>query len=343
MSQVENVVIVGSGPAGYTAAIYAARAGLHPLLLAGPEPGGQLITTTLVENYPGFAEGIQAFELIEAWSNQAKNFGTCVKYASVQAVDFQKLPGEFHTLYIEDGKTVKAKTVIIATGASAKWLNVPGEEEYKNRGISACATCDGFAFKNKNVVVIGGGDTAFEEALYLSNLCSKVHILHRRSEFRASTIMVERATNKENIYFLLNAQTESFYGTTDQSKLKGLVYWLNGQRYTFDVDGVFVAIGHTPNTRFLSNQVACDSSGYVITKPVTSTSVYFDEDCEQTKRNASHNLYFYNNYQECPHRVIPGVFAAGDCVDHVYRQAITAAGEGCKAALDAERYLRSLT
>ena len=337
MSQIENVVIIGSGPAGYTAAIYAARAGLNPLLLAGPEPGGQLVTTTLVENYPGFAEGIQAFDLIEAWSKQAKHFGTRVKHASVQSVEFQQLPNNPHTLYLEGNESIKALSVIVATGAAAKWLGVPGEAEYKNKGISACATCDGFAFRGKNVAVIGGGDAAFEEALYLSNLCSKVYIMHRRSEFRASKIMVERAIDAPNTYFVLDAVVESFYGSKDQSKLEGIVYSQSSQSSQLKVDGAFVAIGHTPNTKFLQDQVACDSSGYIMTKPATSTNVYFSDDYK-----INSNLYYYSSPAEYPYRAIPGVFAAGDCVDHVYRQAITAAGEGCKAALDAERYLSSL-
>jgi thioredoxin reductase (NADPH) len=320
----ENIVIIGSGPAGYTAAIYAARAGLNPLLLAGPEPGGQLITTTVIENYPGFAHGIPAFELIEAWRSQAENFGTRIKYQTVQSVDFRTRP-EPLKLYLEDQSVIETLSVIIATGASAKWLGVSGEEQYKNRGISACATCDGFAFRGKDVAVIGGGDTAFEEALYLSNLCRKVYLIHRRGEtgFRASKIMIERATDKQNIYFVLNAAVQSFYG--DDSKLLGINYLQDGEEQTLKVDGAFVAIGHTPNTKFLVDKVATDSSGYLITKPETGTTVFFQDE-----------------FSEKVHQCIPGVFAAGDCVDRVYRQAVTAAGEGCKAALDAEKYLSTL-
>lgn len=335
-NKIENVVIIGSGPAGYTAAIYAARAGLNPLVLAGPEPGGQLVTTSVIENYPGFAEGIDAIALIEAWKKQAQNFGAVVKYNS--AVRLKLYQGEFHPydkfmptepmqVYLEDGTKVATKTIIIATGASARWLNILGEPVYKNKGVSACATCDGWAFRGKDVVVIGGGDTAFEEALYLSKLCRRVYLMHRRQEFRASQVMIDRAVEKNNIYFILDAVPVSFNG--DDNKLSSVTY-LSKKDNTYhdlDIQGAFVAIGHIPNTQFLDNAdipVARYTNGYLV------------------QQHGLTSAFRHTPQGINPYEIIPGVFAAGDCVDSVYRQAVTAAGDGCRAALDAEKYLRTL-
>lgn len=321
---IENTVIIGSGPAAYSAAIYAARAGLKPVIVSGPQPGGQLVTTTDIENYPGFAEGIDAFELITAWKNQALRFGTRIIDATVTSVEHNS---DIKIVFLDNGRYIDTKTVIIATGASAKWLNIEGEEEYKNKGISACATCDGYAFRGKDVVVIGGGDTAFEEALYLSKLCRKVFLMHRREEFRASEIMVDRAKQTENIEFILNAVPQAFVG--DGNKLTSILYNWNrdhdceGIEINLDIDGAFVAIGHTPNTAFL-NSVCKDKDGYLIT-----TSYYIGAVPLTTCLMSNE---FYTS-------IVDGMFAAGDCADRIYRQAVTAAGEGCKAALDAERYL----
>ena len=321
-NNVENVVIIGSGPAGYTAAIYAARAGLKPLLITGPQPGGQLITTTQVENYPGFAEGIDAISLIEAWAKQAANFGTRFLNKVVRSV--RKSSSEEYSITIEcvDSSAITAQAVIVATGASAKWLNIPGEEQYKNKGISACATCDGFAFRNKAVAVIGGGDTAFEEALYLSNLCKKVYLVHRRDQFRASTIMVDRVKKNSKIEFILNTSPLEFVG--DGHRLNSILCQdnLTCRLFNLEVSGAFVAIGHTPSTEFL-NPSFLTQGGYIRTDSLNhGTSVVALYESQQT--------------------VVNGLFAAGDCADPIYRQAVTAAGEGCKAALDAERYLRTL-
>lgn len=327
---IENVVIVGSGPAGYTAAIYAARAGLNPLMLRGPQPGGQLSTTTIIENFPGFPNGIDAFELIQKWEAQATEFGTRIQGDIVTGIRAKRDdPNDPITLLLEGDKEIKTFSVIVATGASAKWLGIPGEDNYKNRGISSCATCDGWAFKNKDIVVIGGGDTAFEEALYLSNLCRKVYILHRRTEFRAGSIMVERAVVKENIYFILDATPMEFLG--DEFKLTGVKFKYNVDEHEVElkVDGAFVAIGHTPNTSFLVNnsdtKFYIQRNGYIVKNDVTSNMLEWD--------------YNYSGTDFIP---CNGVFAAGDCADDMYRQAITAAGDGCKAAMDAERHLQSI-
>ena len=321
---VHNIVIIGSGPAAYSAAIYAARAGLKPVIVTGPQPGGQLVTTTEIENYPGFAEGIDAFELITAWKKQALRFGTMIVNATVTSVEHS---GDIKIIFLDNGRYIDTKTVIVATGASAKWLNIEGEEEYKNKGISACATCDGYAFRGKDVVVIGGGDTAFEEALYLSKLCRKVFLMHRREEFRASEIMVNRAKQTENIEFILNATPQAFVG--NENKLTSVLYKWNrdndceGIEINLEVDGAFVAIGHTPNTSFL-DKVCKDKDGYLITTCFYASTVPFTT-CLMS--------------DEFDTIIINGMFAAGDCADRIYRQAVTAAGEGCKAALDAERYL----
>jgi thioredoxin-disulfide reductase len=320
---IEDVVIIGSGPAGYSAAIYAARANLSPLIISGPEPGGQLTTTTIIENYPGFSDGVDAYELIMAWKQQALNFGA--RTLDNIVVDIF-LDSDIKTIYLDNGKYIDTKTVIIATGASAKWLGIEGEQQYKNKGVSACATCDGYAFRGKDVAVIGGGDTAFEEALYLSKMCRKVYLIHRREEFRASKIMVDRATYAENIYFILNAVPQAFVG--DGNKLNSILYKWNrdqeceGIEINLKVDGAFVAIGHIPNTSFLGESVLKDDSGYL----------------ETTLLNAG-NTTFTTCLMSPDGDIIDGVYAAGDCADRVYRQAVTAAGEGCKAALDAERYL----
>lgn len=320
---IENMVIIGSGPAGYTAAIYAARAGLNPLMLTGPQPGGQLSTTTIIENYPGFSKGIDAFELITQWQLQAKEFGTRFQDDIVIGIKAKRrISHQPITLLLEGGKQVKTMTVVVATGASAKWLGIPGEDEYKNKGVSSCATCDGWAFKNKEVIVIGGGDTAFEEALYLSNLCSKVHIMHRRTEFKAGSIMVERAVSKNNIHFILDAKPVEFAG--DGNKLTTVFYEQHGSKKELNICGAFVAIGHTPNTGFLVDN--CDTkfyiqhNGYIVKNDVTANMLEWD--------------YRYYGIDYIPSE---GIYAAGDCADDRYRQAITAAGDGCKAAMDAER------
>lgn len=316
----ENVLILGSGPAGYTAAIYAARAGLKPLLVSGPQVGGQLMTTTDVENYPGFERGCNGFELMQAMQAQAARFGTRFQEGMVTGLE---LAGRVKTAFLEDGTRIATRSLIVATGASAKWLGIPGEDEYKGRGVSACATCDGFFFKGKDVVVIGGGDTACEEALYLANLCKYVIMLVRKDTLRASQIMQRRVYAHSRILVRHGAEPLRFTG--DGERLTQI--WLRDSKTNHEsslyAEGAFVAIGHTPNTQFLKGQVDMDAHGYLKTDPT-----HFG--CSALTSKAYH------------HAPVPGVFVAGDCADHVYRQAVTAAGEGCKAALQAERYLASL-
>ena len=308
MSRVHDVMILGSGPAGYTAALYAARAGLSPVLFTGLQPGGQLTITTEVENYPGFPEGIQGPEMMDLFRAQAARFGTEILDTLVDRVDFSQRPFRAWT---DAGSEYAAKAVIVATGASAMLLGLESEQKYMGFGVSACATCDGFFFKNKRVLVVGGGDTAMEEANYLTRMCSEVIVVHRREELRASKIMQERARANAKIRFLLNTVVEEVLG--DGKSLTGvrLKNVATGEVTELNVDGLFVAIGHQPNTAFLKGQLATDGKGYVTVKPGTTVTN------------------------------VEGVFAAGDVQDSVYRQAVTAAGSGCMAANDAERWLET--
>ncbi len=308
-----EVVIIGSGPAGLTAAIYAARADLRPLVIEGPQPGGQLTITTDVENYPGFSKGIQGPELMEEFREQARRFGSEFLITWINKVDLQKRP---FTLYTED-QIIKAETLIIASGASAKWLGIPGEapapDGLGGYGVSACATCDGFFFKGKPIVVVGGGDTAMEEATFLTRYASRVTVVHRRDTLRASKIMQEKAQKNDKIDFIWDTAVEEILGTPETGvtgvRLRNLK---TDEERTFPCEGVFIAIGHKPNTDLFKGLLEMDEIGYLIT----------------SGRSMSTN--------------IPGVFACGDVQDSFYRQAITAAGTGCMAAIDAERYLDNL-
>lgn len=303
--QGEKCIIIGSGPAGYTAAVYAARAGLEPLLFTGPEPGGQLMITTDVENYPGYPDGIMGPQMMEDFRKQAERFGTRVKLEMITKVD---LTGPVHKIWTEGGELYEAHTVIISTGASAKWLGLESEQRLANKGVSACAVCDGFFFRGQEVAIVGGGDTAAEEALYLSKLCPTVHMLVRRDELRASKIMQERVMKTENIKIHWNTEAEEVLG---QEEVTGVKVRNNktGDLSEIPVSGFFVAIGHKPNTGIFKDWLTMDETGYIITQGKSS------------KTN------------------VHGVFASGDAQDNVYRQAVTAAGTGCMAALDAERYL----
>ena len=298
-------LIIGSGPAGYTAAIYAARAGLKPVLYTGQEPGGQLMITTDVENYPGYPDGIMGPEMMEHFRKQAERFGTEVKMELISKVDFS---GPIHRVWTEGGEEIQAHTVIISTGASAKWLGLESETRLTNKGVSACAVCDGFFFRGQEVAVVGGGDTAAEEATYLAKLCPKVHLLVRRDEMRASKIMQDRVKKTENITIHWNTEAEEVLGTDE---VEGVRVRNNktGELSEIPVSAFFVAIGHKPNTDMFKDWLEMDETGYLINKPDTA----------QTQ--------------------VPGVFVSGDAQDKVYRQAVTAAGTGCMAALDAERYL----
>lgn len=301
----QKCVIIGSGPAGYTAAIYAARAGLNPVLFTGKEPGGQLMITTDVDNFPGYPAGIMGPEMMEDFRKQAERFGTEIRYELITGVDFT---GPIHILTTESGKNIEANTVIISTGATAKWLGLDSEKRLMNKGVSACAVCDGFFFRGMDVAVVGAGDTAAEEASYLAKLCPKVHLIVRRNEMRASKIMQERVKNTPNIIIHWNTETVEILGEneTEAVRVKNNV---NGLEEVIPVKGFFVAIGHQPNTSIFEKWLPMDSSGYLIAQQGS------------TKTD------------------IPGVFVSGDAADKVYRQAITAAGTGCMAALDAERYL----
>ncbi len=309
MSRIHDVVIIGSGPAGYTAAIYAARANLQPLMLVGPQPGGQLTITTEVENYPGFPEGIQGPELMQKMREQAARFGTEIVEATVESVDFAQRPFTIRTGQDE----YRARTVIVSTGASARLLGIPTEKKFFGFGVSACATCDGFFFKGRRVMVVGGGDTALEEANYLTRFCSEVLIVHRRDQMRASKIMQERSLANPKIRFLLNSTVEEVLGQEGPLKVTGVKLRdpRTGAVSEHPIDGIFVAIGHQPNTAFLKGQLAIDEKDYVIVEPGSSRTN------------------------------VPGVFAAGDVADPVYRQAVWAAGSGCQAAIDAERWLEA--
>ncbi|MEY3079092.1 MAG: hypothetical protein RL086_245 [Bacteroidota bacterium] len=301
----QKCVIIGSGPAGYTAAIYAARAGLNPVLFTGKEPGGQLMITTDVDNFPGYPAGIMGPEMMEDLRKQAERFGTEIRYELITGVDFT---GPVHILTTESGKNIEANTVIISTGATAKWLGLDSEKRLMNKGVSACAVCDGFFFRGMDVAVVGAGDTAAEEASYLAKLCPKVHLIVRRNEMRASKIMQERVKNTPNIVIHWNSETVEILGEneTEAIRIKNNV---NGSEEVIPVKGFFVAIGHQPNTSIFDKWLPMDSSGYLIAQQGS------------TKTD------------------VPGVFVSGDAADKVYRQAITAAGTGCMAALDAERYL----
>lgn len=300
-----NVLILGSGPAGYTAAIYAARAGLKPVLYQGAQPGGQLTITSDVENFPGYPDGVVGPEMMMDFQKQAERFGTEIRYGLATSVDFAGYPLK---VVIDESHEVTANAVIIATGASAKWLGLPSEQRLNGKGVSACAVCDGFFFRGMDVAIVGGGDTACEEASYLSKLAKKVYMIVRRDELRASKIMQKRVFNAPNIEILWNTVTEEVLGTLEVDGVR-LLNKVTGERKDLPVKGFFVAIGHKPNTEIFRGYLEMEESGYIKTFPGT------------TRTN------------------IPGVFASGDAQDHVYRQAVTAAGTGCMAALDAERFL----
>ena len=301
----QHCVIIGSGPAGYTAAIYAARAGLKPVMYTGREPGGQLMITNEVENFPGYPNGVMGPEMMEDLKKQAERFGTDIRYEMVTKVDFSGRP---HRLYTEGGGELTTDAVIIATGASAKWLGLEAEQRLQNRGVSACAVCDGFFFRGQDVVIVGGGDTAAEEATYLAKLCKKVTLLVRRDEMRASKIMQERVAKTPNLEVLWNTETVDILGTEGVEAVR---VRNNKTNEVTDIPamGFFVAIGHKPNTDIFKGWLDMDESGYLLPKSGSS------------------------------HTNVEGVFVSGDAADKVYRQAITAAGMGCMAALDAERWL----
>lgn len=307
-----DVVVLGSGPAGLTAALYASRANLRVIVLEGLQPGGQLTITTEVENFPGFENGVQGPEMMDIFRRQAQRFGAETVFEIATKVDFSKRPFTIHTA---NGKEFKSKAVIIATGASAKLLGLPSEQKYWGAGISACATCDGFFYRGKKVFVVGGGDTALEEAIYLTNHASSVTVIHRRDEFRASKIMVDRAKSNPKISFILDSVVEEFLGE-EKNGIKSLTGIKVRNVKTNEIsehsaDGVFIAIGHKPNTDIFKDIINLDENGYIITEGKST----------------------YTN--------IPGIFACGDVQDHVYRQAVTAAGSGCMAAIDCERWLNA--
>lgn len=303
-----DVLIIGSGPAGYTAAIYAARADMKPVVIQGLQPGGQLTTTTDVDNYPGYKDGITGPEMMEDFKAQAERFGTDTRWGMVTKVDFSERPFKVE---VDEKDTILAETVIIATGASAKWLGMEDEKRLNGYGVSACATCDGFFYKGKEVVVVGAGDTAAEEATYLAKMCTKVTMLVRRDKMRASKAMQHRVFNTENLEVLFNQNTKSINGEPGVVGVESVtaVNNITNEETVIPASGFFVAIGHKPNSDLFKGQLEMDDNGYLIIEPGTS----------KTK--------------------IPGVFAAGDIADHVYRQAVTSAGTGCMAALDAERFL----
>jgi thioredoxin reductase (NADPH) len=311
-NKIHNVIIIGSGPAGLTAALYSARANFNPVVFEGLQPGGQLTITTEVENYPGFENGIMGPELMDIMRKQAQRFGADCQFKIVDKVDLKSNPFKVYV----GNEVYKTKSVIIATGASAKLLGLPSESKFMGYGVSACATCDGFFFKNQRIVVIGGGDTAMEEAIYLTKFGKEVVIVHRRDEFRASKIMLERAKKNPKIKFLTNTVLEEVLGKNENGKKTVTGALLRNvktdETFVHECEGIFLGIGHKPNTDIFKGIVDMEDTGYIITKKVT------------TETN------------------IPGVFACGDCQDHYYRQAVTAAGSGCMAAIDTERYLESL-
>lgn len=303
--KVHKCLIIGSGPAGYTAAIYASRANLEPILFTGKEPGGQLTITNDVENYPGYPQGVIGPQMMEDFRIQAERFGTEIKYEMITKVDFT---GPIHKVWTESGEEVHSHTIVIATGASAKWLGLPSEQKLMNKGVSACAVCDGFFFRNQEVIIVGGGDTAAEESTYLAKLCKKVHHLVRRDEMRASKIMQERVINTPNIEVHWNTDTLEILGEdgVTGARVKNNV---TGEESVIKATGFFVAIGHQPNTQIFEGILDMDETGYLKVAPGRT----------------------FTNKE--------GVFATGDAADHIYRQAVTAAGSGCMGALDAERYL----
>lgn len=303
----QQVIIIGSGPAGYTAAIYTARAGLKPILFKGTQPGGQLSITSDVENYPGFPEGILGPDMMLLFEQQAKRFGTDVREGQVTAVD---LSGPIHRLTVDNTETWQTQSLIISTGAAAKWLHIPGEQAFAGKGVSACAVCDGFFFKGQTVAVVGGGDSACEEASYLSKLCKKVYMLVRKDHMRASTIMQQRVQQLSNIEILFNYYPVEILGHKSVTAVR-IAHSKTKTHKELPIEGFFVAIGHTPNTDIFKGQIDMDEKGYIKTQP----------DSSQTE--------------------IAGVFATGDVQDNHYRQAVTAAGSGCMGALDAEKYLAS--
>lgn len=301
----EQTIIIGSGPAGLTAAVYAARAGMEPLVIEGLAAGGQLMLTTEVENYPGFPDGVLGPEMIDLFRKQAERFGTRFVSSDVTQVDLSSRPFRVWV----DSDEYSAETVIVSTGASAQWIGVPGEEKLRGHGVSSCATCDGFFFKEREIVVVGGGDSAMEEALFLTRFASRVTVVHRRDEFRASKIMADRVLHHPKITVRWNTVVDSILGDGSVTGVR-LRDTITGAVSDLAVEGVFVAIGHTPNTALFTRQLDLDARGYLLTFKGTATSV-------------------------------PGVFGAGDVVDSTYRQAITAAGMGCQAAMDAERWLEA--
>ncbi|MDT0647352.1 thioredoxin-disulfide reductase [Zunongwangia sp. F260] len=301
-------LIIGSGPAGYTAAIYASRADLKPVMYTGMEPGGQLTTTTEVDNFPGYADGIDGPQMMMDLQKQAERFGTEVRIGMVTEVEFSKEIGGIHRARVDNATWVEAETVIISTGATAKYLGLPSEQKLRGGGVSACAVCDGFFYKNQDVAIVGGGDTAAEEATYLSNICKKVTMLVRKDEMKASKAMQHRVTSTKNIDLRYNTEVDEILGDQVVEGLR-MVNNQTGEKEEIKITGFFVAIGHKPNTEVFKGQLDMDDTGYLITKG------------KSTKTN------------------LPGVFASGDVQDKEYRQAVTAAGTGCMAALDAERYL----
>jgi thioredoxin reductase (NADPH) len=303
--EILDVLIIGAGPAGFTAAIYAARANLKPVLYTGLEPGGQLMITTDVENYPGYPNAVTGPKMMADFQQQAERMGTDIRFGVATKVDFSN---KIHKVWIDDEKEIQAKTVIIATGAKAKWLGIPSETKLNGAGVSACAVCDGFFYKDKEVAIVGAGDTACEEALYLSKLCPTVHMIVRRDDMRASKIMKDRVLNTPNIKVYWNSETNEILG---DKKVEGVSIKnnLTNENSEIKVEGFFVAIGHHPNSDIFKNILELDDAGYIITQP------------NSTKTN------------------VAGVFAAGDVQDKIYRQAVTSAGSGCMAALDAERYI----
>lgn len=306
-----KTAIIGSGPAGYTAAIYAARADLKPVVFTGMEPGGQLTTTTEVDNFPGYPEGVDGPSMMVQLQQQAERFGTQVRITFVEKVAFAKEKGGIHILHLQGGEKVEAETVIISTGATAKYLGLPSEQRLRGGGVSACAVCDGFFYKGQEVAIVGGGDTAAEEATYLANICSKVTMLVRKGEMRASKAMQHRVTNTSNIDLRYYSEVDEVLG---ENVVEGLRIKNNqtGETDEIAITGLFIAIGHEPNTSIFKGQLNMDEAGYLITEAKST------------------------------HTNLPGVFASGDVQDKEYRQAVTAAGTGCMAALDAERYLQSL-
>ncbi len=306
-----KTLIIGSGPAGYTAAIYAARADLKPVLYTGMEPGGQLTTTTEVDNFPGYPEGIDGPSMMVQLQQQAERFGTDVRIGMATAVEFSKKEGGIHRVTVDNDKRVEAETVIISTGASAKYLNIPSEQKLRGGGVSACAVCDGFFYKGQDVAIVGAGDTAAEEASYLANICNKVTMLVRKDYMRASKAMQHRVQSLKNIEIKYNTEVDEVLGEQVVEGLR-MVNNQTGEKEEIAITGLFIAIGHKPNTDIFKGQLDMDDTGYIITKG------------KSTKTN------------------LPGVFASGDAQDKEYRQAVTAAGTGCMAALDAERYLATI-